>query len=277
MKKTITLLFIVLFTTFSFGQNNYQDVVYLKNGSIIRGMITEQIPNESLKIETADRSLFVYQMDEIQKITKEPIKNKQHNIVNAEDYWSLSIGASIPTGDFADDDDAGAGVGLNIGLKYLYPLNQNGLGLYFSTDFNFNGLKQDLRDDLEDNSDIDVKFSKFINIPITTGLNYSYNANENVSLFSSVGVGLNFLKITDMELEFDSSNKATTSFDLSTQLAYKIGVGAVFNNKYIIGIHYNGLGNHSIKGETEYNDTKEDFDDYELDLESFSVSLGIKL
>lgn len=47
------------------------DVVYLKNGSIIRGTIVEQIPNESIKIETADGSVFVFKISEIEKITKE--------------------------------------------------------------------------------------------------------------------------------------------------------------------------------------------------------------
>lgn len=49
----------------------YVDVVYLKNGSIIKGMIIEQIPNVSLKIQTKDESVFVYKMDEVEKMTKE--------------------------------------------------------------------------------------------------------------------------------------------------------------------------------------------------------------
>ena len=48
------------------------DVVYLKIGSIIRGIIIEQIPNESIKIQTFDKNVFVYKMDEILKFTKEP-------------------------------------------------------------------------------------------------------------------------------------------------------------------------------------------------------------
>ncbi len=52
-------------------KTEYVDVIYLKNGSIIRGMVMEQIPNESIKIQTADGSLFVYKMDEVLKITKE--------------------------------------------------------------------------------------------------------------------------------------------------------------------------------------------------------------
>jgi len=50
----------------------YVEVLYLKNGSIIRGMIIEQIPNEQVKIKTSDGSVFVYTMDQVLKITKEP-------------------------------------------------------------------------------------------------------------------------------------------------------------------------------------------------------------
>ena len=50
---------------------NYTEVVYLKNGSIIKGIVLEQIPDLSLKIQTADGSIFVYQMHEVDKITKE--------------------------------------------------------------------------------------------------------------------------------------------------------------------------------------------------------------
>lgn len=51
------------------------DVVYLKNGSIVRGTIIEQVPGVSLKIQTADGSVFFYKMEEIEKITKEKSTN----------------------------------------------------------------------------------------------------------------------------------------------------------------------------------------------------------
>ena len=47
------------------------EVVYLKNGSMIRGTVLELVPNGSLKIQTADGSVFVYTMQEVEKITKE--------------------------------------------------------------------------------------------------------------------------------------------------------------------------------------------------------------
>ena len=48
-----------------------EDVVYLKNGSIIRGIIIEQVPGESIKIQTREGNLFVYQMEQIDRIMKE--------------------------------------------------------------------------------------------------------------------------------------------------------------------------------------------------------------
>ena len=54
-----------------------QDVVYLKNGSIIHGTITEQVPDESLTIETKDGDVFVYKMSEIKKIKKEKVKEDE--------------------------------------------------------------------------------------------------------------------------------------------------------------------------------------------------------
>ena len=57
-----------------------KDVVYLKNGSIIKGLVIEQIPTESLKIQTSDGSLFVYNMDEVLKITKEKVVKEEEEV-----------------------------------------------------------------------------------------------------------------------------------------------------------------------------------------------------
>lgn len=54
------------------AQQQLQDVVYLKNGSVIRGVIIEQVPNRSIRIQTVDGNVFVYNFEDIQRITKEP-------------------------------------------------------------------------------------------------------------------------------------------------------------------------------------------------------------
>ena len=69
------LAFVLSCSSSLFAQQNFRDVIYLKNGSIIRGIITEQVPNVSYKIETADGSVFVYSADEVDKIAKERFQN----------------------------------------------------------------------------------------------------------------------------------------------------------------------------------------------------------
>ena len=65
-------IFMVAFISSTWAQA-MQEVVYLKNGSIIKGIVIEQIPGESLKIKTNDGSIFAYQMSEVEKIAKEEV------------------------------------------------------------------------------------------------------------------------------------------------------------------------------------------------------------
>lgn len=70
LNRESTLDFIAIKKINSSNQVKEQDVVYLKNGSIIHGYIIERIPNESIKIKTSNGDIFVYEMAEIKKIEK---------------------------------------------------------------------------------------------------------------------------------------------------------------------------------------------------------------
>ena len=73
MQRYIIIMCVLVFVLVSHASaQQYQDVVYLKNGSIIRGVIIEQIPGDSLKIQTEGGSVFVHRMSEVLKIAKEP-------------------------------------------------------------------------------------------------------------------------------------------------------------------------------------------------------------
>ncbi len=80
MKKLLSLLCLIALSSMVFAQNNLEDVIYLKNGSIIRGTIIEQIPNTSIKIQTSDKNIFNFNLSEIEKFTKEePVKKSQES------------------------------------------------------------------------------------------------------------------------------------------------------------------------------------------------------
>jgi len=66
MKKLIATL---IFYQFSFAAQQFEDVVYLKDGSIVRGTIIEQVPNVHIKVQSGP-NVFVYKMDEMGKNDK---------------------------------------------------------------------------------------------------------------------------------------------------------------------------------------------------------------
>jgi hypothetical protein len=129
--KKITLLLSVLFISVAIyaQQNNMIDVVYLKNGSILRGIIIEQVPNESIKLQTSDGNIFVYQTDEILKITKDTnVKQSRKQLVFGDNdiqqrkgYIGLSIGPSFGVGDVSE---LPVGIMLNlVDFGYLFTDN----------------------------------------------------------------------------------------------------------------------------------------------------------
>ena len=84
-----------------------EDVIHLKNGETVRGTIIEQIPGESLKIQTADGSVFVYTIYEIAEISREPVMKMEEGFIKAKkkNPWLASgLSLLIPgTGQFYND------------------------------------------------------------------------------------------------------------------------------------------------------------------------------
>ena len=71
-----------------------EDVVYLKNGGIVRGTIFEQLPDKSLKIARFDGKVFRYKMKEIDKISKETVM-RMHAIGKKKNPM-VALGLSFP-------------------------------------------------------------------------------------------------------------------------------------------------------------------------------------
>ncbi len=71
MKKITFLLILFFAATFSSIAQDYQEVVHLTDGSIIKGFIIEQVPNDYLKIKTSNGKVYLIEMYEVEKITKE--------------------------------------------------------------------------------------------------------------------------------------------------------------------------------------------------------------
>ena len=134
-----------MFSTMIQAQSNLQDAVYLKDGSIIRGTILEQIQAVSVKIETADHSVMVIKMAKIEKIVKEPPSTvnavpKENSGLLRGYLGMINIGYGIGVGqdskgtDFAKFDFINGYqfnpylfTGFGTGLRYYFDNGQNSL------------------------------------------------------------------------------------------------------------------------------------------------------
>jgi len=185
-RKLFWFLFfsVTLVSTGAIAQTTYEDVLYLKNGSILRGIIIEQVPNESLKIQTKDRNVFVYKMDEVLKIAKEEVpvikkgrepltkdNIKNHGYINiTEIVFARNIlnndGSEAVTGN--STDDLVPSIGVQTVNGYLFnPWFSAGLGI---------GLHQ---------------YSDLIFVPIFADVRLNF-INGPTSPFFSFGVGYSF-------------------------------------------------------------------------------------
>lgn len=128
MKKLLSLVLLVaaLFCGSVMAQGNLKDVVYLKNGGVIKGTIVEQVPGVSIKIQIADGSIFVYQIEEVERITKEAVgPQRNNNYGNAYDngyknptsawLWSFFISGAGQI----YNNQVGKGVGMLLGTLAL--------------------------------------------------------------------------------------------------------------------------------------------------------------
>lgn len=80
MKTMFRVLVVMAFLlpTSLLAQNGMQDVIYLKDGSIYKGMIIETVPNVSYKIKSRDGNVFAVKIEDIEKITKEEKEYRNH-------------------------------------------------------------------------------------------------------------------------------------------------------------------------------------------------------
>ncbi len=94
----IAVLVLAVLAPAALAQQEVRDVVHLKNGSIIKGQIVELVPNEKVRIETSDGSVFVFPMDEVIKIEGEPVLATPSRDRNRKNPFGAAFMSSIIPG-----------------------------------------------------------------------------------------------------------------------------------------------------------------------------------
>ena len=180
----------------------------MKNGSVIRGMIIEEIPGESYKIQTADRNILVYKIGEITKITKEPLSKKQETaeeekpLYAAKGYMNiteLQIGSTIDARD-----------GVNFGLQTIHGYQFNpkfglGLGVGFH---NYNGYYRNVPVFLDFRYTFkDAKVSPYLGVQSGIGLLAPYGKSD-TDVYQSLAFGAKFRSSTSFNFHLGLASTA---------------------------------------------------------------------
>lgn len=97
MKRLVTFLSFLLICFIANAQSNYEEVIYLKNGSVIHGIIVEFVPGVSIKIKSGS-NVFFYKMEEIEKITRELPEKGSGNGAGDYGFKPKGFGASYEMG-----------------------------------------------------------------------------------------------------------------------------------------------------------------------------------
>ena len=127
------------------SSEEYEDVIFLKDGSIIYGIIIETKPGEYYKIKSG-RNIFVYEVNEIDVIKKEIVEDSIESIDISNKTWSLSLGFAVSrlssvlslTKDFRLGEHSSIFITFDpflataYGLGYSYEQNYHNSGMFFN-------------------------------------------------------------------------------------------------------------------------------------------------
>lgn len=253
--KHITVIFIfVLFSSVLFAQQK-EDVVYLKNGSVIKGQITEMIPDKHVKIETGGGSLFVYTFDKIEKIEKQeipspPTVNKIKRTTttttsptNFDNLFYWRVGYSSPSWKQFGSTEADfegfnkSGVMAEMGKIYMLksiPLPENmaiGINVDFIS-FYWNRFSSN-----SNNTNVDIGT---LRADSKVGPSFTISPKENLAFDVYVKANINWIAATAIVYDIED-------FDLDDEGYGKVGTigfSTGFNmryNKLMVGFEFNTI------------------------------------
>jgi hypothetical protein len=169
----------------------------------------------------------------------------------AQGGLELHGGLAIPSGDLGDKNYLGAGTGLNLGLNYIKPLQSvENLNIQIGCNLFYNGVSKDVKDGYS--SYLSSTMPKSIIIPVTGGVNYTYNLGNNLAILGEIGLGFDVAFRTKLEYSYyDEEQNYTENYsetcDPSASICLNIGTGFIINNKLSVKLNYWNLGNHKFK------------------------------
>lgn len=183
---------------------------------------------------------------------------------NAQLEQSVFLNAGMPLGQFhqklnttpmptvfgkeniAKETTIGFGLGYRAG--FVFDIGYGEVTPFLSADLLWNQTSSKYRDQ---SATLGYKIPNYFNIPILIGVNYRYGITDIITAFGEFGVGYDAFFITP------EGKKGTldpyAKYKTGGALAWQVGVGSYFGNHFSVGIHYYGLGKHTINYKKQAN------------------------
>ena len=192
----------------------------------------------------------------------------------AQTRGAMFLGASFPMKEFAQFDgvnsfalssngnEAGAGIGFNVGFKWYYNVGVKGLNVLLSLDGMYNGLNDEAKDFYKSRksaldllgSNVSTSTPKYINVPLMIGVNYILRLTPQFGIYAEAGLGGNARFITNYTEKYTDNllnvrHTATVDFATKLGFAWQVGAGFEVARNLVIGCSFYNLGETAVKAE----------------------------
>lgn len=208
MKNLLCILIICLFSVAAIAQQSATDVIYLKNGTVVRGKIIDQVPNVSIKLYTANRSVVEFKMEEIERMAKE--ENSTMPVLTGADEYpfgqgNMIVGGSAGLSFYRETPDGGSvykNTNININPYFGYFIADN-LSVGGSISFNLNNSGGNTNYSLGIGPDVRYYFE--MGLLLKTQVSYSFyhyaSGSKDHTFYIKPGVGYTIFLSPKVALE----------------------------------------------------------------------------
>ena len=243
-----TVLLLLLVFSLSNLTAQQKNVVYLRNGSVIKGIIVELILGKSIKIMKSDSTIVDENMDDVRQIVMEPelirkaIAFRQWNdsLDNSRRKVFLSIygGFSFPTGKFHSTSGADAGVakmGYLGAIELVVPITRRAdflvSGLYCENPVKKEAIQSQL------GGAADVSIGTWSTTFVSGGVRLLLPVSLGTWLYVSAKAGLVIVGSPELGVRLYGINLRQSTSSASS-FASSVGAGIIGVGKVNIGIEY---------------------------------------
>lgn len=174
---------------------------------------------------------------------------------NAQLEQSVYLNAGLPTADFHQKVtssqlllgkdfigmDAAMGLGAGYRAGYIFDIGFGEITPFVNADLIWNQIRGERRDNYATSS---IKTPKYYNIPLMLGVNYRYELTDIITVFGELGFGYDMFIATAEGKKDDPMGYY--KYKVGGATAWQIGAGSYFGNHFSIGLHYYGLGKHTV-------------------------------